>query len=112
MSAKYSATPSTSTMTIPDFFSKRTPFYTNPKERNFLQEVLMANWYILGLSLFVVIYVGIVLGVHSSLSMSSIGTGGYPVSMEGNLCLTIPIMLVGFVFGHEFFRYTGRLSGT
>jgi len=110
MSAKYSATPSTSTMTIPDFFSKRTPFYTNPKERNFLQEVLMANWYILGLSLFVVIYVGIVLGVHSSLSMSSIGTGGYPVSMEGNVCLILPVMVVGHIFGHVLFMYTGKLK--
>jgi len=114
-SAKYSAspspTPSTSTMTVPtDFFSRRTPFYTNPKERNFLQEVLSANQAILGTSLFVVIYVGIILGVHSSFSMSSIGTGGYPVSMEGNVCLTIPIMLVGYIFGHVFFMYTGKLK--
>jgi len=96
-------------MTI-DFFSNRTPFYMNPRERHFLQEVLMANWYILGLSLFVVIYVGILLGAHSSLPMSSIGTGGYPVSMEGNGCLTIPIMLVGYM-GWVAFWSTGRVKG-
>jgi len=98
-------------MTTPNFFSNRTPFYTNPKERNFLQEVLNVNWYILGLSMFVVIYVGIVLGVHSSFSMSTIGTGGYPVSMEGNVCLTLPIMLAGFIFGDNPFWGMGKKKG-
>jgi len=99
-------------MTTPDFFSSRTPFYTNPKERNFLQEVLSANQSILGLSMFVVIFVGIVLGVHSSFSMSRIGSDGTPVSEEGNVCLILPIMLFGHIFGHEIFKYTGRKKGT
>jgi len=84
----------------------------NPKERNFLQEVLMANWYILGLSMFVVIYVGSVLGVHSSFSMSRIGRDGYPVSMEGNVCLILPIMLVGFIFGQQLFLSIGKSKGS
>ena len=115
MSAKYAinpSTPPTTTMTSPDFFSGRTPFYMNPKERNFLQEVLMANWYILGLSMFVVIYVGSVLGVHSSFSMSGIGSEGAPVSEEGYVCLTIPIMLVGFIFGQISFLSAGKSKGT
>jgi len=115
MSAKYadspSSTPPTATMTTPDFFSNRTPFYTNPKERNFLQEVLNVNWYILGLSMFVVIYVGIVLGVHSSLPMSRIGSDGTPVSEEGNVTLILPIMVVGFVFGSIVFINTGKVKG-
>ena len=112
MSAKYAISPSTTlpptTITTPDFFSKRTPFYTNPKERNFLQEVLNVNWYILGLSMFVVIYVGSLLGVHSSLSMSKIGSDGYPVSMEGNVCLTLTVMLVGYIFGNGTFACMGK----
>jgi len=98
-------------MTTPDFFSKRTPFYMNPnpKERNFLQEVLNVNWYILGLSLFVVIFVGCVLGWHSSLSMSRIGSDGIPVSEERNV--TLILMLVGYIFGHAIFRETGRMKG-
>ena len=84
----------------------------NPKERNFVQEVLSANQSILGTSLFVVIFVGIVLGVHSSFSMSRIGNDGTPVSEEGNVCLILPMMLVGYLFGNEFFRYTGRSKGT
>ena len=93
---------------IPNFFSNRTPFYTNPKERNFFQEVLNVNWYILGLSMFVVIYVGIVLGVHSSFTMSRIGSDGIPVSLEGNICLTFPIMGVGIFFGFTTFFGTGK----
>jgi len=85
---------------IPEFYSKRTPFYMNPKERNFMQEVLNVNWYILGTSIFVVIFVGMVLGVHSSLSMSRIGSDGTPVSLEGNICLILPIMLIGYCFGY------------
>jgi len=117
MSAKYAVSPSstfTATMLTPDFFSRRTPFYMNPnpKERNFLQEVLSANQSILGTSLFVVIYVGSVLAVHSSLPMSRIGSDGTPVSIEGNVCLILPIMLVGHIFGMEIFRYIGRLKGT
>jgi len=116
MSAKYTIDPSSilpTTTTSLDFFSKRTPFYMNPnpKERNFLQEVLSTNQAILGTSLFVVIYVGIVLGVHSSLSMSGIGGDGTPVSMEGNVCLILPMMMVGFIFGFVTFKNTGRKKG-
>jgi len=113
MSAKYAIDPSippTTTLSIPNFFSKRTPFYTNPKERNFLQEVLMANWYILGLSMFVVLFVGIVLGVHSSRPMSRIGSEGYPVSEEGNVCLILPIMLIANIFGLSTFG-TAKMKG-
>jgi len=84
----------------------------NPKERNFVQEVLSANQSILGTSLFVVIYVGIVLGVHSSLPMSRIGSDGSPVGEEGNLCLFIPIMLVGENFGAVSFLCMGKLKGS
>ena len=116
MSAKYAINPSattlTSTTTTPNFFSNRTPFYTNPKERHFLQEVLNINWYILGLSMFVVIFVGSLLGVHSSFSMSRIGSDGAPVSEEGNVCLTLPIMLVGYIFGLITFVGMGKLKGT
>ena len=116
MSTKYAVSPSsippTTTTITPGFFSKRQPFYTNPKERNFLQEVLSTNQSILGTSLFVVIYVGIILGVHSSFSMSRIGSGGYPVHEEGNVCLTLPMMLAGHAFGSEIFRHTGRLKDT
>ena len=116
MSAKYAVSPSstfTATMLTPDFFSRRTPFYMNPnpKERNFLQEVLSANQSILGTSLFVVIYVGSVLAVHSSFPMSRIGSDGYPVSMEGNVTLILPIMLVGFIFGKLPFLSIGKSKG-
>ena len=84
------------------------PFYMNPKERNFMQEVLNVNWYILGTSMFVVIFVGMVLGIHSSLSMSKIGSDGAPVSLEGNVTLILPIMLVGFIFGSVTFFNIGK----
>ena len=114
MSTKYAIDPSippTTTLSIPNFFSKRTPFYTNPKERNFLQEVLSANQSILGTSMFVVLYVGIILGVHGSLPMSRIGSDGTPVSEGGNVCLILPMMLVGYVFGNATFRDLGRAIG-
>jgi len=99
------------TITLPKFIAERMPFYMSPKERNFLQEVLNVNWYILGTSLFVVIYVGIVLGVHSSLSMSRIGSDGASVSLEGNVCLILPMMLVGYIFGTATFENTGKMKG-
>ena len=115
MSTKYAVSPSsippTTTTITPGFFSKRQPFYTNPKERNFLQEVLSTNQSILGTSLFVVIYAGIILGVHSSFSMSRIGRDGTPVSIEGNVCLTIPVMLAGFIFGVNPFWGMGKIKG-
>ena len=109
--SKISNSNSSVTITLPKFIAERMPFYMNPKERNFLQEVLIANWFILGLSMFVVIYVGIVLGVHSSFTMSRIGSGGYPVSMEGNVCLIMPMMLVGYFFGWLTFVGTGKSKG-
>ena len=78
--SKISNSNSSVTIILPKFIAERMPFYTNPKERHFLQEVLSANQSILGTSLFVVIYVGIVLGVHSSFSMSRIGSDGTQVS--------------------------------
>ena len=96
---------------IPEFYSKRTPFYMNPKERNFMQEVLNVNWYILGTSMFVVIFVGIVLGIHSSFSMSRIGSDETPVSDGGNVTLILPIMLVGFIFGKLPFLSIGKSKG-
>ena len=84
--SKISNSNSSVTIILPKFIAERMPFYTNPKERHFLQEVLSANQSILGTSLYIVIYVGIVLGVHSSFTMSRIGSDGYPVSMEGNVC--------------------------
>ena len=99
------------TITLPKFIAERMPFYMNPKERNFMQEVLNVNWYILGTSLFVVIFVGIVLGVHSSFSMYRISSDGAPVSLEGNVTLILPIMLVGFIFGTITFNFTGKVKG-
>ena len=117
MSAKYAiklspSTLPTTAMTTPDFFSNRTPFYTNPKERNFLQEVLSANQSILGTSLFVVIYVGIVLGAHSSLSMMRPGGDGPPVAVEFSVCMILPIMLFGNVFGFSVHWCTTGMTGT
>jgi len=109
--SKISNSNSSVTIILPKFIAERMPFYTNPKERHFLQEVLSANQSILGTSLYIVIYVGIVLGVHSSFSMSRIGSDGTPVSEEGNVTLILPIMLVGWSFV-SFFRNAGRLKGT
>jgi len=110
MSVKYEAVASSMPNNIPDFYSKRTPFYMNPKERHFMQEVLNVNWYILGTSMFVVIFVGMVLGVHSSFSMSRIGIDGAPVHEEGNVCLTFPIMLVGWIVGNVTFFCIGKMK--
>jgi len=109
--SKISNSNSSVTITLPKFIAERMPFYMNPKERNFLQEVLSANQSILGTSLFVVIYVGSVLAVHSSFPMSRIGSDGYPVSMEGNVTLILPIMLVGFIFGKLPFLSIGKSKG-
>jgi len=43
--------------------------------------------------------------------MSGIGGDGTPVSMEGNVCLILPMMLVGHIFGNGTFRNTGRAKG-
>jgi len=61
--------------------------------------------------MFVVLYVGIILGVHGSLPMSRIGSDGTPVSEGGNVCLILPMMLVGYVFGNATFRDLGRAIG-
>ena len=111
MSVKYEAVASSMPNNIPDFYSKRTPFYMNPKERNFMQEVLNVNWYILGTSMFVVIFVGIVLGIHSSFSMSRIGSDETPVSDGGNVTLILPIMLVGHIVGNVTFFCIGKMKG-
>ena len=79
---------------------------------NISQMVLATIYTTLGMSLLLVIYVGIVLAVHSSLPMSKIGRDGTPVGEEGNVTLIFPIMFVGFQFGNVLFRVTGGAKGT
>ena len=75
---------------------------------NISQMVLATIYTTLGMSLLLVIYVGIVLAVHSSLPMSKIGRDGTPVGEQGNLCLFLIIMLLGDLFGAWTFRETVR----
>ena len=78
------------------------------------QRVLSVQWFVLGLSCFIVLYVALFLGFHSTLKMSITSEGGsVPVIVESSVATILPIMALGQFYTTVFyqFRFCGQSMG-